>query len=304
MGRPAEMWCGTTNVPWRLFIENEIDSVVRELHKNSRWTGIAKRAGIGALWTGGSRLPTKFICEQKGAMFEYPLTADGYVTPGGSDVTEECWRLYRSRHDMGKLGVGMGLQGYGSGEVEDYLSEFEKFSRLYGFLTLRERLCAMTANESLNGAAEILDPFLDIVRTGEATGPIARAALVSVGRLMNAGLLKDLPDEDVAMALLLVTQAVTNCQFEETDSATNESVLLEILNVLRLMMSSELSSRLTDEVVCKIIETVLSMSCQMRLSEILRKSAESALFELVSVVFCRLRYLAQSGGNVGQGRAT
>ncbi|KAJ1933717.1 hypothetical protein EC988_009029, partial [Linderina pennispora] len=42
---------------WRLLVEAEIDTVVRELRKNALWAEVVERDGIGALWVGGSRWP-------------------------------------------------------------------------------------------------------------------------------------------------------------------------------------------------------------------------------------------------------
>ncbi|KAJ1914583.1 GDP/GTP exchange factor for ARF [Mycoemilia scoparia] len=359
---------------WRLFIENEIDSVVRELYKNARWAGIAKRKGIGSLWTGGghwSFSKVKHVNDSSDDLleFEYPTTkqldriiqtqiqglkymphtkknvshssnnsikspllnqsagqdvgdanisgntnssnegiidtdnVDAYIeeeeeTEEGRRL-EDCKRLYKSKNDIGKLGASFGIPVSGSSN-EEYPYEFEKFSRLHGFLMLRKTLCGTTDARSIS-PIDILDPFLDIVRIGEATGPIARAALLSVERMVSHGLLDNTASFGesssilVVEALLAITDAVTNCRFEETDSATNESVLLQILSILKFIMNSKLSDKLSDEAICKIIETVLSMSCQMRLSEILRKSAESTLFELVSVIFHRLNQITIQG---------
>ncbi|KAJ2163425.1 GDP/GTP exchange factor for ARF, partial [Coemansia sp. RSA 560] len=106
-----------------------------------------------------------------------------------------------------------------------------------------------------------------------------------------------------------MTQAVTHCRFEATDAASDEAVLMQILNVLSVLVLSPGGSRLNDVSVCEIMETVLSMSCQMRLSEILRKAAESTLFTLVTFVFGKLndigeadvdaKSMASSGSNTG-----
>ncbi|KAJ2259138.1 hypothetical protein EV176_006929, partial [Coemansia sp. RSA 451] len=42
---------------WRLLVEAEIDTIVRELRKNSLWAEAVERDGLGALWVGGSRWP-------------------------------------------------------------------------------------------------------------------------------------------------------------------------------------------------------------------------------------------------------
>jgi brefeldin A-resistance guanine nucleotide exchange factor 1 len=63
-----------------------------------------------------------------------------------------------------------------------------------------------------------------------------------------------------------VAGAGTHCKFEASDSVSDEVVLLKILDVLRNTLTSDLGDVLSDEAVCEMMETGLSMCCQMRLS--------------------------------------
>lgn len=60
--------------------------------------------------------------------------------------------------------------------------------------------------------------------------------------------------------------AATHCKFEASDSVSDEIVLLKILQVLRVALTSGPGNTLSDESVCSMIETGLSMCCQLQLS--------------------------------------
>lgn len=106
-----------------------------------------------------------------------------------------------------------------------------------------------------------------------------------------------------------VSTAGTHCKFEASDSVSDEVVLLKILDVLRNTLTGRLGEVLSDESVCEMMETGLSMCCQMRLSgaflltlariradlsgrsEMLRRSAERTMHAMVAAVFSNLRHV-------------
>lgn len=63
-----------------------------------------------------------------------------------------------------------------------------------------------------------------------------------------------------------LSSAATHCKFEASDAASDELVLLRMLQVLQMAITSECGQVLSDEAVCEMMETGLSMCCQMRLS--------------------------------------
>lgn len=141
----------------------------------------------------------------------------------------------------------------------------------------------------------LLDPFLEVIQSGDTNGPITGAALSSVEKflmykviskwvlttgidvihrpvgnpwtnplLSNLSLDKDSPN--VAHAMQRLALAATHCKFEASDSVSDEIVLLKILQVLRVALTSGPGDLLSDESVCSMIETGLSMCCQLQLS--------------------------------------
>lgn len=63
-----------------------------------------------------------------------------------------------------------------------------------------------------------------------------------------------------------ISAAGTHCRFEASDSISDEIVLFKILDVLEHALTGPVGYTLTDEAVCQMMETGLSMCCQMRLS--------------------------------------
>lgn len=97
----------------------------------------------------------------------------------------------------------------------------------------------------------------------------------------------------------LLSSAITHCRFEASDSAQDEVVLLRILKLMEMMISGPGGELLGDESVCEMMETGLSMCCQMRLSEMLRRSAEMSMVFMCQVVFERLKHLEIEADELG-----
>lgn len=89
----------------------------------------------------------------------------------------------------------------------------------------------------------------------------------------------------------LLSAAITHCRFEASDSAADEIVLLQILQLMESMISGPGGDLLGDESVCEMMETGLSMCCQKRLSELVRRSAEMSMIKMCQIIFERLNAL-------------
>lgn len=95
----------------------------------------------------------------------------------------------------------------------------------------------------------------------------------------------------------LLALAITNCRFEATDSAADEVVLLRILKLMEGMVSGPGGDILADESICALLETGISICCQGRLSEVLRRSAEISMVAMCQVIFERLKHLEIEAGD-------
>uniref|UniRef100_A0A6Q2WQA5 SEC7 domain-containing protein n=1 Tax=Esox lucius TaxID=8010 RepID=A0A6Q2WQA5_ESOLU len=149
--------------------------------------------------------------------------------------------------------------------------------------------------EILNNIKELSDvepniflrPFLEVVRSEDTTGPITGLALTSVNKFLSYGLI-DANHEAAAEAIENMADAVTHARFVGTDPASDEVVLMKILQVLRTLLLTPVGAHLTNESVCEIMQSCFRICFEMRLSELLRKSAEHTLVDMVQLLFSRL----------------
>ncbi|GJJ73716.1 golgi-specific brefeldin A-resistance guanine nucleotide exchange factor 1 [Entomortierella parvispora] len=187
--------------------------------------------------------------------------------------------------NMGSLGMNMGLRGRENQKEGTYRNQESPL--MIGFNDLRSRLAATSTAKDMDAVA-LLDPFLEVIQSGDTNGPITGTALSSVEKFLLYKIInKDSPN--VAHAMQRLAVAATHCKFEASDSVSDEIVLLKILQVLRVALTSGPGSLLSDESVCSMIETGLSMCCQLQLSEMLRKSAEHTMIVITQTMFEKLR---------------
>ena len=136
----------------------------------------------------------------------------------------------------------------------------------------------------------LIQPFLGLIRLRTVPGTITALALGTIDKLFAYGIIT-LESPRLALALQLLASGTTNCRFEAAETAQDEVVLLRILKVMEMIMTSPFNELLGDEGVCQIMETGLSMCCQTRLSELLRRAAEMAMLNMVRTIFVRFKTL-------------
>lgn len=136
----------------------------------------------------------------------------------------------------------------------------------------------------------LLHPFLQVIRSSSTSAAITSLALVAITKFFSYNIInRDSPR--LLMAMQLLSAAITHCRFEASDSSADEIVLLRILKLMEGILSRPEGELLGDESVCEMMETGLSMCCQGRLSEVLRRSAEMAMVNMCQVIFTRLSRL-------------
>ncbi|KAJ5945829.1 hypothetical protein N7454_002668 [Penicillium verhagenii] len=138
----------------------------------------------------------------------------------------------------------------------------------------------------------LLHPFLQVIRSSSTSAAITSLALVAVTKFFSYNIVNR-ESPRLPMAMQLLSAAITHCRFEASDSSADEIVLLRILKLMEGMLSRPEGELLGDESVCEMMETGLSMCCQSRLSEVLRRSAEMAMVNMCQVIFTRLSHLDQ-----------
>ncbi|KAI0709041.1 Sec7-domain-containing protein [Earliella scabrosa] len=177
---------------------------------------------------------------------------------------------------VSKSSYNMHASGHGSTEQE-LMTGFQDLKRLVKDIEDIHSLPLST----------LISPFLAIIRSPLSTGPITSASLTALHNFFLCGLFYP-QAASLPGSLAELSSALSSCKFEASDSSGDEVTLLKIMTVIQDAMCGTVGPLLGDIEICEMLETVLTTSCQMRLSEILRRSAEGTLHQLVRVVFARL----------------
>ncbi|KAG8748165.1 GDP/GTP exchange factor for ARF [Ceratobasidium sp. 414] len=136
---------------------------------------------------------------------------------------------------------------------------------------------------------EILEPFVAVISTPTSTGPITTAALAAISNFFVTGVVAS--DDSIIPCLSELSGALSRCVFEPSDSGRDEAVLLRIISTIRDCICSPCGALLSDVEACEMLEKVLTICCQMRASEVLRRTAEANMQTIIREVFGRLRNL-------------
>ncbi|OUM69181.1 hypothetical protein PIROE2DRAFT_2875 [Piromyces sp. E2] len=166
--------------------------------------------------------------------------------------------------------------------------KFEKNNKLLqDLIKLQNRLPYILSVNELD-PFELLYPFLEIIRSGETTGPITGAALSSVEKFIKYEII-NIKHPNLYYAISALVTSVTHCKFEATDVASDEVVLSQILRLLQVTATSKAGKYgLDDKAICEMVEAAFGMCFQVRVNELLRRSAEHTLVVLIQVAFTRL----------------
>ncbi|KAF8421295.1 hypothetical protein EV426DRAFT_222858 [Tirmania nivea] len=284
IGAPARARISVAVDPVAL-ITTECISVTSAMRKHARWAQSSVAAILGGTSSGYGSVPgaipppsprsPAFSSGRKG------VKADG---------EEGEARIKAPGPEVG-LASRWGLRGKRGKSIQDN-------PLIAGFTKLRSELIGCRDIHQFD-TPSLLHPFLQVIRSSSTSGPITSLALIAITKFLSYNFItRDSPRLPLAMQLLAST--ITHCRFEASDTAHDEVVLLRILKLMERIFSGPCGEVLGDESVCEMMETILSMCCQMRLSEMLRKSAEMSMVVICQVVFERLKQLEDEAGTFEQ----
>ncbi|XWS32905.1 hypothetical protein CRYUN_Cryun22dG0031200 [Craigia yunnanensis] len=144
-------------------------------------------------------------------------------------------------------------------------------------------------------------PFLDVIQSDETGAPITGVALSSIYKILTLDVL-DLDTVNVGDAMHLIVDAVTSCRFEVTDPASEEVVLMKILQVLLACMKSKAATRLSNKHVCMIANTCFRIVHQASSKgELLQRIARHTMHELVRCIFSHLPEISSTENEMADG---
>ncbi|XWS44341.1 hypothetical protein CRYUN_Cryun15aG0037000 [Craigia yunnanensis] len=146
-----------------------------------------------------------------------------------------------------------------------------------------------------------LQPFLDVIQSDETGAPITGVALSSIYKILSLDVL-DLDTVNVGDAMHLIVDVVTSCRFEVTDPASEEVVLIKILQVLLACMKSKAATRLSNKHVCMIANTCFRIVHQASSKgELLQRIARHTMHELVRCIFSHLPEISSTEHKMADG---
>lgn len=163
-----------------------------------------------------------------------------------------------------------------------------EYSLIQSFTELRKKIFLWRHEWNSVDPLLYLQPFLDVIQSDETGAPITGVALSSVYKFLTLGIIES-ANMNVDKALHQIVDAVTSCRFEVTDPASEEVVLMKILQVLLACMKSKASANLTNHHVCNIVNTCFRLVHQASAkSELLQRIARHTMHELVRCIFFHL----------------
>jgi brefeldin A-resistance guanine nucleotide exchange factor 1 len=153
-------------------------------------------------------------------------------------------------------------------------------------------------------APALLQPFLQVIRSSSTTAPITSLALIAITKMLSYNIVNP-SNPNFSYAMQLLASTVTHCRFEGDNSPSDEVVFLRILKLMEDMICGPSGDVLGDQSVCEMMECALSICCHLRMSEVLRRSAEISMVTMCQVIFGRLKTLElefeESGGKGVEG---
>ncbi|KAF8861848.1 Sec7-domain-containing protein [Acephala macrosclerotiorum] len=257
-------------------ITTECITVTSAMRKHARWA----HSSVSAI-LGGSSIPMSPNLQSS-----RPSTPRDDLGKGKGHKTRSSSGL--ADGDDGGLANRWGLRGKKGKSMQDN-------PLMAGFGRLRRELTGCKDIHKFD-TPSLLHPFLQVIQASATSAPITSLALVAITKFFSYNLIS--PESPrLALAMQSLSAAITHCRFEASDSAADEIVLLRILKLMEGMLSGPGGDLLSDESVCEMMETGLSMCCQSRLSELLRRSAEMSMVKMTQVIFERLKHLEIEAGD-------
>lgn len=152
---------------------------------------------------------------------------------------------------------------------------------IYGFIELKTILMNIHDLNEIDFLT-ILQPFLLVISTSSTSGYITNLALIAINKFIFQLNILNNDSKDYVLAIRQCMVSLTHCRFEGTDQMFDDAVLLKVLELIQKIFVSEFGDILTDSQVYDVLQTVLSLACNKKRTEILRKAAESTLSDIIT----------------------
>ncbi|AET37598.1 Arf family guanine nucleotide exchange factor GEA2 Ecym_1365 [Eremothecium cymbalariae DBVPG len=163
---------------------------------------------------------------------------------------------------------------------------------LSGFIQLRLMLNNLKSLSDVDSLT-VLQPFLLVISTGTTSGYITSLALDSIQKILNYNIINE-NSKNYVGAIRQTVSSLTHCRFEGSEQLSDDSVLLKVLSLIETIVVSNFGSVLSDSLMNEVIQTVISLACNKRRSEVLRKAAEMSMLAITVKIFHKLKYIEPS----------
>ncbi|CAI5479537.1 unnamed protein product [Closterium sp. Yama58-4] len=156
---------------------------------------------------------------------------------------------------------------------------------------LRQKIVTDWSDEDWEAArvppSAYLAPFLDVVRSERTNTIVTSVALSSVLKILNLQFF-DESTPGAAVGIHMVMDAVTSCRFEVTDLASEEAVLVKILQVTSFEATQKVFFETPGAAVGIHMVMDAVTSCRFEVTDL--TSEEAVLVKILQVTASRLRY--------------
>ncbi|CDO95118.1 unnamed protein product [Kluyveromyces dobzhanskii CBS 2104] len=221
-------------------------------------------------------------------------------------VIKECISLSTSMRKYAKYSVQSGvaaLLGGGSdifinqdaslaGAFNNLAANKTRDPLLSGLIQLRLMLNHKDSLEDVD-ALTVLQPFLLVISTASTSGYITSLALDSLQKFFAFNIINESSKNHIA-AYRQTINSLTHCKFEGSEHLSDDSVLLKVLVLIESIIASPSGQILSDSCVYDVLQTVMSLACNKRRTDVLRKAAEMSMLAITVKLFDRLKKLNSS----------
>ncbi|KAL2023967.1 hypothetical protein VTK56DRAFT_202 [Thermocarpiscus australiensis] len=245
---------------------SECIAITSAIQKHAR----SPHSSVSAI-LGGSPNLIQLVPLSPGARRDRRSAADPLADGGAGDVAANRWGL------RGKKGKSM-----------------QDNPLISGFARLRHELAGVKDIYRFDSLV-LLYPFLQIIQAKGTAAPVTILALRAIQKFLAYGFVSPVSPR-FALAMQSLSAAITHCQFDISDSAQEEVVLLMILHLMEDMLSGPGGDILSDESVCDMMGRGLTICSRPRFSEVLRRTAEASMVRMVQIIFEDLKHLEEEAG--------
>lgn len=160
---------------------------------------------------------------------------------------------------------------------------------LSGFVQLRLMLNNLQNLEEIDSLT-LLQPFLLTISTSSISGYITSLALDSLQKFLTMNVINDTSKNHVG-AIREAVNALTHCRFDRSEQLSDDAVLLKVVILLQKVTHSRYGELISDSIMYDVLQTILSLACNKKRSEVLRRAAENTLISITANLFYKLKHL-------------